>query len=64
MNPNQPGLIDIGGYQRLSDAELEKAIECAENHREGCACRYGGEVTLPEIVIEDHGAFVVVADRG
>lgn len=56
------GYIDEGGRQRVSDSFLEVMVNCADNHREGCSCRWDGVVTLPEVVVEDHEGFLVVAD--
>lgn len=60
--PNQPGLIDEGGRQRVSDSFLEVMVNCAEHHAEECRCSITGDVVLPEVVVEDHEGFLVVAD--
>lgn len=62
MTANQPGLIDEGAHQRLSDSQIEWVVNCAENHAEGCCCIVTGEPILREVVIEDHEGYVVVAD--
>ncbi len=62
MTANQPGLIDEGGRERVSDEFFELMVECADNHEEGCSCRYSGVVSPRQVIIEDHDGYVVVAD--
>lgn len=53
---------DTGGPVRREF--IDRLIECAENHAEGCPCRLGGDIEWPAIVIEDAGGYVVTVDRG
>ena len=65
VTANQPDLIDdctSGLDGNLSLAARESLFNCSDNHAPGCPCRVGGDVVLREVVIEDHGGYVVVAE--
>ena len=48
--------------ERLSEAQMERVDNCRENHEHGCPCLAGGDPILRQVVIEDHEAWVLVAE--